>query len=86
MFMTRKNITYKMREFKLRTVKEGEEYLLIFCIYVPLVYVVMSRRKSLSWLGCICTVCKYNELANKEANKMREFKSRTVKEGEEYSS
>jgi len=40
-------------------------------LYISLVYVVMSWRKSLSWLGCICTVCMYNELADKEANKIK---------------
>jgi hypothetical protein len=41
-----------------------------FFVYISLVYAVMSSRKSLSWLGCICTVCMYNELADKEANKI----------------
>jgi hypothetical protein len=46
------------------------QFLLFLYMYISLVHVVMSWRKSLSWLGCICTVCMYNESADKEANKI----------------
>jgi hypothetical protein len=47
------------------------KFLLFLYIYTSLVYVVMSWRKSLSWLGCTYTMCMYNELADIEANKIK---------------
>jgi hypothetical protein len=83
-FLENNDLSYIIRAHEAHahgvSLSKGARYLIVWFpsqvltvflyIHISLVHVVMSWRKSLSWLGCICTVCMYNESADKEANKI----------------